>query len=265
MGDWCLIESDPGVFTELVDKMGVKGLQFEEVFDMDSMPASNQVIGLIFLFKYEKQEPREVNYSQQDLFFAKQVIQNACATQAILSVLLNSEQVTDLGPSLTDFKVFTKDFDPATRGLALSNQDTIKAVHNSFARVSSFDFVQDKDDDKEDAFHFVGYVPYKGKVWELDGLQEGPIEIKAPAAGASAEDWLATAKPEIKSRIEKYSAGEIRFNLLAITKDEAYSTELEILKLRHLRQRANIKLVSLGEDLELDDEVDDDEAPEGVT
>lgn len=93
---------------------------------------------------------------------------------------------------------------------------------------------------------------------------QGPIEIKAPA-GASIDDWLSIAKPEVRSRIEKYSGGEIRFNLLAITKDESYSVETEILKLRHLRQRVNIKLVSLGEDLELDDEVDDDDAPEGVT
>ena len=59
------------------------------------------------------------------------------------------------------------------KGLAISNQDAIRAVHNSFARQSSFDFVQDKDDDKEDAFHFIGYVPYRGKVYELDGLQSG--------------------------------------------------------------------------------------------
>ena len=48
-----------------------------------------------------------------------------------------------------------------------------RTVHNSFARKSSFAFVSDDDDDKDDAFHFVGYVPYKGKVYELDGLQSG--------------------------------------------------------------------------------------------
>merc|ERR1712203_306937 len=42
------------------------------------------------------------------------------------------------------------------------------------------------------------------------------------------------------------------------------STEVEILKNRLLRQRANIKMVSFGEDVELDDEVDEDDASEGV-
>merc|ERR1712194_394080 len=88
---WCLIESDPGVFTELVDKVGVKGIQFEEVYDLDMVPKDG-CHGLIFLFKCPSKEPREaMMHPPAGLFFAKQVIHNACATQAILAVLLNSK------------------------------------------------------------------------------------------------------------------------------------------------------------------------------
>ena len=64
-----------------------------------------------------------------------QVISNACATQAILSVLLNAEQKEmSLGSTLGDFKEFVSAFDAPMKGLALSNSEEIRTVHNSFSR-----------------------------------------------------------------------------------------------------------------------------------
>lgn len=82
--------------------------------------------GVIFLFKYISSRPDEQVDGTYDfeaaesIFFANQTIQNACATQAILSVLLNKSKVTrgdiDIGSTLSEFREFTQAF-PSDVGL----------------------------------------------------------------------------------------------------------------------------------------------------
>jgi len=225
-GTWCLIESDPGVFTELIREFGVKGLQVEELWGLDAenFERLSPVRGLIFLFKWigtssvASTEGTVVQDSRLDnIFFARQVIQNACATQAIISILLNcSTTDVELGPVLGEFKEFTKTFDPAMKGLALSNSDTIRSVHNSFSRQTIFEFDQKSATKDDDVFHFVGYIPVDGRLYELDGLREGPIDLGPIPEG---KDWTEVVRPVLQDRINKYSEGEIHFSLLAVIPD----------------------------------------------
>ena len=200
------------------------------------------------------------------------MISNACATQAILSVLMNvASDKIDLGPHLNEFKEFTANLDPQMKGLAVGNSEPIRKAHNSFRHQSSFEIVQDKDAKGDDAFHFVGYICAGGCVYELDGLKKGPILIgEAPANGM----WVEKAREELQRRIQSYSQKaeaadkgegvELRFNLMAITANQMAEASKSIEKERYLRQRANISLVSRGEDVELVDEVDDDDAPADI-
>lgn len=116
------------------------------------------------------------------------------------------------------------------RGLALSNSDVIREVHNSFSRYFAFiniiyiliiliscliyiviiqnkycrqtifeyDSKQASKDD--DVFHFVSYVSIDGRLYELDGLKDGPMDLGPCPLG---DQWVQAAKPIIQKRINK--------------------------------------------------------------
>lgn len=233
-GQWCLIESDPGVFTELIGDFGVSGLQVEELWSLDAEEFKNlgTVHGLIFLFKWVKDDDSSGKVVQdsrmEKIFFAKQVIQNACATQAILSILLNIDHPDfKIGSTLGEFKDFTQSFDAYNKGLALSNAAQIRTVHNSFSRQTLFEMDNSKNQKDEDVYHFISYLPIDGRLYELDGLKEGPIDLGA----IGDKNWLDVVRPVIEKRIEKYSEGEIHFNLMAIVSDRQmiYQRQLDAL------------------------------------
>lgn len=64
------------------------------------------------------------------------------------------------------------------RGVAIGNADGIRQAHNSFAppEAQLSDPESRKATESDDLFHFVSYVHKAGSLWELDGLQEGPIK-----------------------------------------------------------------------------------------
>lgn len=292
MSDWCTIESDPGVFTSLIESFGVQNAQLTELWALDDdslkciLESHGKVHGLVFLFKWQSSNAISQTNSQtngnansdgdgdassskplplvggeapEDLFFARQVTTNACATQAILSILLNAQinngytndgndalslsLSLSLGETLTNLKEFTSSFPPDLKGESIGASEEIREAHNSFARKEAFCLMSDnekrvagKDDE---VFHFVAYVPHHdGTVYELDGLQPGPIPVgtyttntdgasadptgSATATANATDDfpWLSVARSAIQTRIEKYQSSEIKFNLMALTADK---------------------------------------------
>lgn len=227
-GGWCTILSDPGVFTDLLSGIGVRGVQVEELYalDREQFASFGKIHGLVFLFRYRPNEHASAlsrpgalrDPPPSDIFFARQVINNACATQAILSIVLNSKDI-DVGSDLANFKEFTSDFDSAMKGLAISNSEILRSVHNSFSAQHQFVLENNSlQEQEEEPYHFVSYVPVNGKVYELDGLQTGPREHGA--YGEKQEDWLDVVFPIIASRMAEYSdEGEIRFTLMGVVDD----------------------------------------------
>lgn len=231
---WCTIESDPAVFTEMLKLIGVKNVQLEEIYSLnrDHLDRFGQVYGVVFLFKYRYNEQESAKSRSgrivpvpDGLFFANQTIRNACATQAILSVVLNAP--IEIGEELKQFKTFSAEMDPMTKGMVLSNSEMIREAHNSFAVPQTL-IVDNPTGKKEDPFHFVAYIPWNGSVYELDGLQAGPREL----GPISSDSWLDVVTPEVASRIGEYGGSEIRFNLMVVVEDQRQRLQKQLTQLQ---------------------------------
>ncbi|KAF6813450.1 permease [Colletotrichum sojae] len=218
-----MIESDAGVFTYLLENLGVRGVQFEELLTLspEELAPLQPIYGIIFLFRYPSEgvPPRPQDSYDRDaaerLFFAQQTIQNACGTQALLSVVLNKTTEVDIGERLSEFREFTMVLPPEFRGEALSNSELIRDVHNSFAKSSPFVDETQKTGEAEDAFHFIAYTSIDGKLYELDGLQPAPITHGA----CTSDEFPAKVTQILQERVLTYASSEIRFNVLAMVRD----------------------------------------------
>ncbi|KAJ3032623.1 hypothetical protein HDV00_007317 [Rhizophlyctis rosea] len=246
--------------------MGVEGVQVEEVFGMDEefFDTLGEVYGLIFLFQWRDDDTRESDIRPQegdvpkDLFFMNQVIDNACGTQALLSIALNHPKIS-VKRHLQTFKDFTMPLMPPHRGLCLTNSHIIRMAHNSFARQTDLPVLEyrmqeeqptstqdgkkskkqrelEAEEAKGDApFHYVSYVPVNGVVWEMDGLKRKPwSKGNVPEDG----NWISVVKPVIQARMNAYENEAVRFCLMAIIPDRRAKLRTEEKEAATLEQMA---------------------------
>ena len=284
---WLELESDPGLFTLLVEDFGCQGVQVEEIYDLQKPNiADGPVYGFIFLFKWIEERRSRNRYNSSgghtssnksmdgsnnpvfvedeetlnSLFFAQQIIPNSCATHALLSVLLNSDNV-DLGPVLARLKEDTKGMSAENRGLAIGNTPELAAAHNSHACIYD---IPDCGSEKmpaattarslanqvrvtADSFHFVSYVPIRGRLYELDGLKRFPVDHGPIPVGA---DWTEMFRRIITQRLAQETnscnsdsiSPDIRYNLMAVVPDKRVTLTN---RLNNLKSNRHIVLEAL--------------------
>ncbi|XP_071545074.1 ubiquitin carboxyl-terminal hydrolase calypso isoform X2 [Panulirus ornatus] len=251
---WLELESDPGLFTLLLEDMGVRGVQVEEIYDLQKS-FEGKVYGFIFLFRWieERRSRRKVventdNYVQDEaivnnMFFAQQMVPNSCATHSLVSVLLNCSAL-DLGPTLSRLKVHTIGMNSENKGWAIGNTPELANAHNSHAAPQAR-----RRPDKTpgvptssrmsnaETFHFVSYVPVSGRLFELDGLKPFPIDHGPWLEG---EDWTEKFRRVITERLGIATGGEpyhdIRFNLMAVVPDKITAYRRKLAALRRNRE-----------------------------
>ena len=95
--------------------------------------------------------------------------------------------------------------------------DLIRATHNSFARSDPFQSDETRAATEDDeVYHFISFAVINDALLELDGLQPGPINHGPCTDDAFPAKVLSLLRDRISN---SFSTGEIRFNLLAVTKD----------------------------------------------
>lgn len=187
------------------------------------------------------------------IFFAKQTISNSCATHALISILLNCDyEKMNIGPILKRLKEHTSIMNPENKGYAIGNLPELAKAHNSHASYSSLysrnincnsgsgmsymlsgnqrtNLQQQKN---HEAYHFVSYVPINGRLYELDGLKNYPID-HGPI-DAERGDWTEKFRQVIKRRIQenKSLSNEIRYNLMAVVPDKRTTLQTRLKRLR---------------------------------
>src|SRR6202022_712967 len=95
--------------------------------------------------------------------------------------------------------------------------DLIRGTHNSFARSDPFQSDESRvataDDD---VYHFISFAVINDTLPELDGLQLGPINHGHCTDEIFPDKVCSLLRDRISNQ---FSTGEIRFNLLAVTRD----------------------------------------------
>ncbi|KAK4542388.1 hypothetical protein LTR36_006845 [Oleoguttula mirabilis] len=135
---WVEMESEPAFFNVMLRDMGVRGVRIQEVFSIEDTELAmlpRPIHALIFLFRYHETEKDEKQPTScpKHVWFANQTPDFACATFALLNIVNNIPGL-DLGRELRNFKDFTQDMDPLSRGDAIDSFEHVKRIHNSFAR-----------------------------------------------------------------------------------------------------------------------------------
>ncbi|KAI0067512.1 cysteine proteinase [Artomyces pyxidatus] len=114
--------SATGVFSSLVRTLGIRGVEVVEIYDIEPWAVNHlSPHGLIFCFLWHKDHHRPTDFEDpaaERVWFANQLSDDACASLAILNVLLNCPNC-DLGQQLTDFRDDTAQMSPVVRSFAL--------------------------------------------------------------------------------------------------------------------------------------------------
>ncbi|KAF7319287.1 Ubiquitin carboxyl-terminal hydrolase [Mycena chlorophos] len=232
------LESDPIIFTELIQALGVNSLQFHDVLSLEfedlspsgALALPGPVYAFILAFPTTQEYESELKAAKQrarldgtqyqgsghdePVIWFEQTIGNACGLYAILHAVSNLGAAGNThiasGSVLERFLAECILLDPVKRAAALESSQAIADAHRHAATQGST-AVPDAEDEVD--FHYVCFVksPKDGHIYELDGDRNGFVDRDAFLDGE--RDLLRGGLQVVKSFTKN---GDKQFQLMAL-------------------------------------------------
>ncbi|XP_058835745.1 ubiquitin carboxyl-terminal hydrolase [Topomyia yanbarensis] len=224
MNTWLPLESNPEVLNSYLGKLGVSPLwNIVDIYGMDDELLAfvpSPLKSLIFLFpcsdiyeEFRANEDEELKAKNiqhpKNLFYTRQYVHNACGTIALVHAILNNPDIElEEGSVMKKYYDATKDKSPEERGKALEHDSGFIETHESVANEGQ---TAAPDINVKVFHHFVAFVHFEGKLYELDGRKNFPVVHGETDPENLLRDAIAVCK--------KYVArdpNEVRFTLLGL-------------------------------------------------
>lgn len=106
---------------------------------------------------------------------------------------------------------------------------------------------KDPEEEDQEGFHFVAYMPIQGHVWRMDGLDKFPQDIGA-FDDTPGGDWMSIAQTALQTRMALYEGADIEFNLMAVVHDSTFLQREELVRNMTTLQAVDKKLDEVFED-----------------
>ncbi|XP_063723540.1 ubiquitin carboxyl-terminal hydrolase-like [Symsagittifera roscoffensis] len=221
---WVPLESNPSVFTKYAYALGAEEkIAYCDVYGLDEallamVPAPVHAICLLMpspAARAMRQQLADKTVTDPKMFpeglwYTHQTVSNACGSVAMMHILANVKPyVLSEGSKLGSFVSRTKGMNPVDIAKSMETSDELAAVHDSFAQQG--DTAPPEDPKEKVDEHFVAFVPFNGKLVELDGAKEGPV-----VHGDVTSDTFLLQAAEICKEYMKHSEGSLKFAVTAL-------------------------------------------------
>lgn len=200
--NWVGLESNPEVLTQYAHKLGMnEEWAFTDVFGLDEESlrcVPQPCVGAIFLYPFGQVEARKhalggtKGEEQDGVWFMRQLVGNSCGAVALTHTVMNNLNRISKGAGFLEG--FQKDTSGATaldRGKLFG--PALRDMHSGLASQGQTEAPLPSADLD---FHFVSLVAVEGRLYELDGNNNGPLDCGP--IGSDRDGFLRAAVEHVK-------------------------------------------------------------------